>query len=192
MDNRPRHILHVATAAEWEAQQAAPAYAPGAFAREGFVHCCEEGQLAGVLERYFSGRGDLVVLVLDRERLGARVVWENLLGGEELFPHVYGKIEREAIVEARARGEGTRVNPDTLGWRGDGRGHNGMPCIAPQARCTGCADLVGKSSGAAHAPGASVRATAPPAAPRRPAAARASRSAAARCGTSCRGPSRCR
>jgi uncharacterized protein (DUF952 family) len=103
MDNRPRHILHVATAAEWEAQRDAPAYAPAAFAREGFVHCCEERQLAGVLRRHFRGREDLVVLVLDREKLGARVVWENLLGGDELFPHVYGMVERDAVVEAEAK-----------------------------------------------------------------------------------------
>jgi uncharacterized protein (DUF952 family) len=74
------------------------AYAPAAFVREGFVHCSYLRQLVAVGNRIFPGRQDLVVLEIDPSRLTCRIVDENLEGGTELYPHVYGTITPEAVV----------------------------------------------------------------------------------------------
>lgn len=64
---------------------------------EGFIHCCTKDQLAGVLERYYKGVSGLKLLTIDPRLLSAELVYENTLGGEELFPHVYGPINMSAV-----------------------------------------------------------------------------------------------
>lgn len=53
--------------------------------------------MAGVIQRYYSDAEELIILTLDKEKLSAELVLENTSGGEELFPHVYGRINQEAI-----------------------------------------------------------------------------------------------
>jgi uncharacterized protein (DUF952 family) len=92
-------IFHIAVRAEWDAQLDSPGYRPDAFAGEGFVHCSTVEQLGPTTARHFPGRDDLVLLTLDPERLTADLRWEPSPSTGELFPHVYGAIDREAIVE---------------------------------------------------------------------------------------------
>lgn len=93
--------MHIAERTSWEASPAR-AYRPAAFAAEGFVHCSEPEQIEAVANRFFRGRTDLVLLLIDEARLSASVRRENLEGGDEPFPHVYGPIEREAVVAVAA------------------------------------------------------------------------------------------
>jgi uncharacterized protein (DUF952 family) len=72
-------------------------YKPELFDREGFIHCSYAHQVVAVANRIFKGRTDLVLLQIDPSRLKARIVEENLEGGTELFPHVYGELERSAV-----------------------------------------------------------------------------------------------
>jgi uncharacterized protein (DUF952 family) len=92
-------ILHLAAEADWAA--AGSVYTPPGFAEDGFVHCSAPHQVAHVAEARFAGRHDLVVLTIDPTRLAAPVVWEDLAGEGQRFPHVYGPIERTAVVEVR-------------------------------------------------------------------------------------------
>jgi uncharacterized protein (DUF952 family) len=101
-------ILHVTTRAAWEAAVAAGTpYAHPSLDSEGFVHCSTDAQLVGTLGRYFAGadRTTLVSLVVDPDRLGdeADLRWEPSTGGED-FPHVYGPIPLDAVVDVRPVG----------------------------------------------------------------------------------------
>ena len=92
-------ILHIAVRDEWEAAAGTTTtYVPNRFAHDGFVHCSSPAQVLGPADRLFSGRTDLVLLVIDPIRLGARVVEEpGDPGSAETFPHVYGPIEIAAV-----------------------------------------------------------------------------------------------
>jgi uncharacterized protein (DUF952 family) len=90
-------LLHIATPAEWEAARAAGEVAPPSLATEGFVHCSTRDQLPTTLARHFAGAGDLVLLVLDPDALGAEVRWEESHPGEH-YPHVYGPIPAAAVL----------------------------------------------------------------------------------------------
>jgi len=90
-------IYHIATKADVEASKADRSYRCESLKTEGFIHCCQTEQMAGVVERYYTGVPDLLVLTIDPERLTADLVFENTVGGEELFPHVYGEINNEAV-----------------------------------------------------------------------------------------------
>ena len=82
---------------------------PEAFAAEGFVHCSEPDQVVRVANARFVGRTDLVLLWISVARLTAPVRYENLEGGTELFPHVYGPINLDAVVAV------TPFRPDPAG-----------------------------------------------------------------------------
>jgi uncharacterized protein (DUF952 family) len=90
-------LYHLVSRRDFEAARASGSYRPPAFAREGFVHCSYVRQLAAVANRIFAGRDDLVVLEIDPAQLDCRLVDENLEGGSELYPHVYGEIPLAAI-----------------------------------------------------------------------------------------------
>jgi uncharacterized protein (DUF952 family) len=91
-------LFHIATIADWSPDRLS--YAPAALAVDGFVHCSLEHQVVRVANQRFAGRQDLVLLCIDPLRLGAPIRYENLEGGDEMFPHVYGPIEVAAIVSA--------------------------------------------------------------------------------------------
>ena len=92
-------ILHVTSKEDWLRCEDETLYTPLAFANGGFIHACLPNQLSGVLERYFSGRRDLLLLHIDDKRLNASVVMETAMPGGEQFPHIYGPINREAIAK---------------------------------------------------------------------------------------------
>lgn len=92
-------LLHIATTADWDARSDAH-YRPAGLAAEGFVHCCDRSQLTGVIDRYYRGRDDLILLHLDPAGLIADVIWEDSTGSGERFPHVYGPIDSAAVVGA--------------------------------------------------------------------------------------------
>jgi uncharacterized protein (DUF952 family) len=92
-------ILHVTPAALWEKAQAQGEYRGDTLATEGFIHCCSPGQLAGVISRYFHGQTGLVVLRIDPEMLMPPLRWERPPGSTETFPHLYGPLNLDAVVE---------------------------------------------------------------------------------------------
>ena len=66
---------------------------------EGFIHCCDQHQLKGVVARYYSDIDDVQLMILDVDKLDAPLILENTVGGAELFPHIYGPINASCILE---------------------------------------------------------------------------------------------
>ena len=66
---------------------------------EGFIHCSLEHQVAGVLERYYKNQTDLVKLVIDTDKLTSKFIFEWSPSTADTFPHVYGVINTEAVVD---------------------------------------------------------------------------------------------
>jgi len=101
-------IYHIAHKSEWDAQASSTAYAPSRYEGEGFIHCSETHQLEKVANKHFKGKTDLLVLELMPTRLDAETKYEQ--GGEEKYPHIYGTINKSAIVRTvpvRCRPDGT-------------------------------------------------------------------------------------
>ena len=104
-------ILHLTARADWQAAQAAGQYTAPSLAGEGFIHCSTRKQIATVANRFYAGQHGLVVLVIDPARLRTELRWEPPAhpgpveagpGGEGLFPHVYGPIDPQAVVQVVA------------------------------------------------------------------------------------------
>lgn len=92
-------IYHVTTAAEWTAAKEKGFYETPSLHTEGFIHCSEEHQVAAVLERYFAGKTNLVKLVIDTDKLTSRYVQEWSPSTQDTFPHIYGAIDLDAVIE---------------------------------------------------------------------------------------------
>lgn len=97
-------IYHLAPASRWRSWPEGQPYLPAEYAAEGFIHCTAGDELMlKVANRFYRATpGDFVLLVLDPARLTARLEWEPSPDDlAPLFPHIYGPIDRAAIVEAR-------------------------------------------------------------------------------------------
>ena len=97
-------IFHIAVAAEWEAALESGAYTTSTLGRtlaeEGFIHCSHEDQWQQVRRDYYAdATAPLVLLVIDTDRLTAPVREDDVPGSDRPFPHVYGPINPDAVVE---------------------------------------------------------------------------------------------
>jgi uncharacterized protein (DUF952 family) len=93
-------IYHITTRDDWDAAQATDAYIADSLESEGFIHCSTAGQVQATANRFFSGRQDLVLLNIDEKKVPAEIKYENLEGGMDLFPHIYGPLTLGAITRA--------------------------------------------------------------------------------------------
>ena len=111
------HIYHLAPATRWHEWPGDQPYLPSEYAADGFVHCTAgDALMLEVANRFYrAAPGDYVLLVIDPARLTAPLKWEPSSDGlAALFPHIYGPIDRAAVLEVRAvqrSGDG-----EFLGW----------------------------------------------------------------------------
>ena len=67
--------------------------------RDGFIHLSAAHQVRATAQKHFSGKADLVLISIREENLGPSLKWEASRGGD-LFPHIYGPLQLDAMVEA--------------------------------------------------------------------------------------------
>jgi len=92
-------IYHVTTKTQWEQAFAKGFFEEPSLHTEGFIHNSTESQVAGVLERYYKNETDLVLLHINEERLTAPLKYELAPSINEMFPHIFGVINIEAVVK---------------------------------------------------------------------------------------------
>ena len=101
-------IYHITPRSDWEAAQKRGDYRPASLENEGFIHCSTDVQAAPVANAFYSGQTGLVLLVIDPERLSAKLQWDPPAHPEpekappELrgkFPHIYGPLNLDAVVD---------------------------------------------------------------------------------------------
>lgn len=90
-------LYHLVRPADWARLGSDDTYAPDAYATEGFLHLSTETQVPGVLSRYYRGVPRVLKLHLDESRFSSELKFEPSTGGA-LFPHLYGPLNRDAIV----------------------------------------------------------------------------------------------
>lgn len=94
-------IYHVTTNKEWSDAAKKGIYIAPSLQSEGFIHCSKEEQVKGVLERYFSGKTNLVRLTIDTAKLNSNLQYDVAPSIQEVFPHVYGPINLDAVMEVQ-------------------------------------------------------------------------------------------
>lgn len=93
-------IYHVTRKSDWEQAIKNGFYAAPSLQLEGFIHTSTAAQVPGVLERYYENEKELVLLHIDELLLTANLTYELAPSVNDLFPHVYGTINLNAITKA--------------------------------------------------------------------------------------------
>jgi uncharacterized protein (DUF952 family) len=90
-------IYHLTASDHWAAALALGSYTADSLTSEGFIHCSKAEQMVHTANHYYSGQHGLFLLAIDPARVAAEIRFENLSGGSELFPHIYGPLNLEAV-----------------------------------------------------------------------------------------------
>ena len=102
MRSEPEHIFHIALTEDWEAAKRAGEYRVSTRGRGlddvGFIHGSFRDQVERIGSFHYATTPEpVIVLDIDTRRLKAPVRIENLEGGSELFPHIYGPLPIDAV-----------------------------------------------------------------------------------------------
>lgn len=98
---RQTPFFHICTQADWQAARVdGRSLAPDSLASEGFIHCSRREQILCVANDIFHGELDLLLLEIDPQRVNAEIRWD--LAAHTFFPHIYGPLNIDAVLAARA------------------------------------------------------------------------------------------
>lgn len=89
------YLVHLCSRREWEAALATGEYRAGSITSVGFIHLSRPAQILAVANRFYAGAPDLLLLWIDPLKVRPEVRWEAADG--ELFPHLYGPLDLEAV-----------------------------------------------------------------------------------------------
>jgi uncharacterized protein (DUF952 family) len=96
-------LLHITERTTWEAALPTGSYRASTrgvtLEQQGFIHCSLARQLRTVAEFLYADADDLVVLVIDSERVEAPIKYEAMEPGADEFPHIYGPLPTDAVTE---------------------------------------------------------------------------------------------
>ena len=90
-------IYHIVTPEVWDKFKNEDFYEAESLQTEGFVHCSFAEQLEMVLERYYKDAEKVLILEIETDELTSKLVNEPSTN-DEIYPHIYGKINKNAIV----------------------------------------------------------------------------------------------
>lgn len=99
-------IYHLTSRQAWREAQQRGEYRAESLESEGFIHSSTETQILPVAEKFYKGQQGLLLLAINPTLLTSELKWEPPSGGApppgvsegELFPHIYGPINLDAIV----------------------------------------------------------------------------------------------
>lgn len=91
-------ITKVITKRNWEIAKTAGELNEKSIIEEGFIHCSFLEQALKVAQKHFVHEEDVLLLTINPALVKAETKYELASNGQE-YPHVYGVINVEAIVE---------------------------------------------------------------------------------------------
>jgi uncharacterized protein (DUF952 family) len=90
-------IYHIAAKEDLNKAKRAGYYVVESLISEGFIHCSTNEEVVNTANRRFKSIGNLCLLELAEDVIAAPVKYENLQGGAVQYPHIYGKLNLDAI-----------------------------------------------------------------------------------------------
>ncbi len=95
----PKYLYKVVTKKTWKQSKKKDQLELPEFDRE-FIHLATKEQLPKIIDKFFAGKSDVLVLKLDVQKLPGRLIKEKNPGGATKYYHLYdGAILKDAIVE---------------------------------------------------------------------------------------------
>lgn len=94
-------IYHISTLANWQQAKINGQYTVASLANEGFIHASTRAQVVDSANRHYHGQHGLVLLVIDPDKVKPEVRFDpvTLRGAQTTFPHIYGPLNVDAVLE---------------------------------------------------------------------------------------------
>lgn len=89
-------LFHITSHEAWQTAECRGVYLAPSLDTEGFIHLSTMEQWPRTRDRFYRGQTGLVLLRIDPVRLFAEVRYDPADG--ELFPHLYGPLNLDAVV----------------------------------------------------------------------------------------------
>lgn len=68
----------------------------------GFIHATSPDQTIAMLNRHFTDRNDILLLIIDLEKVKPEVKFEAPLSGSKgTYPHIYGALNTDAVINTQ-------------------------------------------------------------------------------------------
>ena len=93
-------IYHIAQSGDWHNALSSGSYVTDSLQVEGFIHCSTIDQVLQVAKNFYAGQSDLVLLQIDPRRVTPSIRYEDLYQAGDLFPHIYGPLNLDAVVSS--------------------------------------------------------------------------------------------
>ncbi len=115
-------ICGIAESTVWQGAQAVGEYVQSTLdttlAEVGFIHCSFPHQTMEIANRKFSDRENLVLLLIDEDKLTSPIKYEGAPSGRPgTFPHIYGPLNVDAVyavLPLEKDAEGKFITPSGL------------------------------------------------------------------------------
>ncbi len=104
-------IYHIVLPEIWEKFKDEKFYEADSLKVEGFIHCSFAGQLETVLRRYYKDAVEVLILEIEPKKITSKLVNEPSTGGE-IYPHIYGEINTDAIVGIEEKSLKPQIDTD--------------------------------------------------------------------------------
>jgi len=92
-------LFHILSKEDADAAKLKGTYLPENYLTEGFIHCSYASQVCKVALNFYKAQKDLVLLEIDKSVLNCEVIDEDLYNTGEDFPHIYGELPWQAVVQ---------------------------------------------------------------------------------------------
>ena len=90
------YIIHSVNKEEFMSEIKTGKYGRKDMEKSGFIHCSDLDTYYLVAPNFKNDLNERVILLIDTDKVGVDIKWED--GGGVDFPHIYGLLEKEAIV----------------------------------------------------------------------------------------------
>jgi uncharacterized protein (DUF952 family) len=108
-------IYHIIHKEDWKKALDENSYTPDSIGKGGFIHCSPAEKISDTLNNFFKGQKDLILISIDESKVHHDIIWEDLYGHNFEFPHIYGKLNLNAVTEVKyinTAADGSFILPD--------------------------------------------------------------------------------
>lgn len=68
--------------------------------QDGYLHCSTSQQYQKVRRKFFANELEVILLHLDVKKISAPIKWETSPSSGEAYPHIYGNLLLDAVIDA--------------------------------------------------------------------------------------------
>lgn len=92
-------IVHSLTKEFWDTYKDEDFYGEYSLNKFGFIHCSDIDTYHLVAPNFKNETKEMILILIDTEKLNAKIVWEDLKNCGVKFPHIYGLLNKDSIVQ---------------------------------------------------------------------------------------------